>query len=121
MWYVCDVLYVCVSCFVVCGCAVSRRYINDCNCDMFSGVNMYLDHMKLCVSMVKGMSVVVNVRLSLMSVISPCPPCTTYRHPISLNFRRSSMVHGCVKREHCNICDMFYVSGAHTHIVSPLK
>ena len=32
MWYVCDVLYavlyVRVSCFVVRGCAVSRRYIN---------------------------------------------------------------------------------------------
>ena len=32
MWYVCDVLYavvyVCVSCLVVRGCAVSRRYID---------------------------------------------------------------------------------------------
>ena len=32
MWYVCDglyaVLYVCVSCFVVSGCGVSRRYID---------------------------------------------------------------------------------------------
>ena len=31
VWYVCDVLYVvlyvCVSCFVMVGCAVSRRYI----------------------------------------------------------------------------------------------
>ena len=27
MWYVCDVLYICVCCFVVRGCAVSRRYI----------------------------------------------------------------------------------------------
>ena len=37
MWYVCDVLYavlyVCVSCFVV------RGY------DMFSVVNVYLDHL----------------------------------------------------------------------------
>ena len=52
MWYVCDVLYavfyVCVSCFVVRGCAVSRRYINVCNCDMFSVVNVYLDHLKFC-------------------------------------------------------------------------
>ena len=36
--YVCDVLYavlyVRVSCFVVRGCAVSRRYINVCNCDI---------------------------------------------------------------------------------------
>ena len=49
MWYVCDVLYavlyVRVSWFVVHGCAVSRRYINVCNCDMFSVVNVYLDHL----------------------------------------------------------------------------
>ena len=49
MWYVCDVLhvyavlYVRVSCFVVHGCAVSRRYIHVCNCDMFSVVNVYPD------------------------------------------------------------------------------
>ena len=31
------------------GCAVSRRYINVCNnCDMFSVVNVYLDHLKFC-------------------------------------------------------------------------
>ena len=42
-------LYVRVSCFVVHGCAVSRRYIKVCNCDMFSVVNVYLDHLKLCV------------------------------------------------------------------------
>ena len=49
MWYVRDVLYVCVSCFVGCGCGVSRRYIDVCYCDMFSGVNVYLDPLKLCV------------------------------------------------------------------------
>ena len=53
MWYVCDVLYevlyVRVSCFVVCGCAVSRTYIHVCNGDMFNFVNVYLDHLKLCV------------------------------------------------------------------------
>ena len=47
------------------GCAVSERYIDVCNCDMFSVVNVYLDHLKFCVS------VVVNVMLSLMSVMSP--------------------------------------------------
>ena len=31
------------------GCAVSRRYINVCNCDMFSVVNVYFDHLKFCV------------------------------------------------------------------------
>ena len=29
-----------VSCFIVHGCAVSRRYINVCNCDMFSVLNV---------------------------------------------------------------------------------
>ena len=60
VWYVCDVLYavlyVHVSYFVVCGCSVSRRYINVCNCDMFNVGNVYLDHLKFCVLMVKGMS-----------------------------------------------------------------
>ena len=31
------------------GCAVSRRYINVCNCYMFSVVNVYHDYLKLCV------------------------------------------------------------------------
>ena len=68
-------LYVRVSGFVVRGCAVSRRYIHVCNCDMFSGVNVYLDHLKFCIVCIDGrsMSVVVNVMLSLMSVMSPLP------------------------------------------------
>ena len=53
MWYVrdvlCAVLYVRVSCFVVRVSAVSRRYIHVCYCDMFSVVNVYLDHLKFCV------------------------------------------------------------------------
>ena len=81
MWYVRGVLYavlyVCVSCFVVRGCGVSRRYIDVCYCDMFSVVNVYLNHLKLCVLIVEGMSVVVNVMLSLMSVMSP-PPALCY-------------------------------------------
>ena len=48
------VLYVCVSCFVVCGCAVSRRYINVCYCDMFSVVNVYFDHLKYGVVCING-------------------------------------------------------------------
>ena len=55
---VCDVLYamvyVRVSCFVVLGCAVSRRYINVCNCDMFSVVNVYYAHLKFCVVCIHG-------------------------------------------------------------------
>ena len=58
MCYVCDVLYaglyVRVSYFVVRGCAVSRRYIDVCNYDMFSVVNVYLDHLKFCVVCING-------------------------------------------------------------------
>ena len=58
MWHVCDVLYavlyVRVSCFVVRECPVSRRYIDVCNCDVFSVVNVYLDHLKLCVVCING-------------------------------------------------------------------
>ena len=31
------------------GCAVSRRYIDVCNCDMFRVVNVYIDHLMFCV------------------------------------------------------------------------
>ena len=58
MWYVGDVLYavlyVRASCFLVRGCAVSRRYINVCNCDMFSVVYEYLYHLKLCIVRIDG-------------------------------------------------------------------
>ena len=39
---------------VSCGCAVSRSYINVFNCDRFSVVNAYLDHLKLCVVCING-------------------------------------------------------------------
>ena len=48
------VLYVRVSCFVVRGCAVSRRYIHGCNCDMYSVVNVDRDHLKFCVVCIDG-------------------------------------------------------------------
>ena len=58
MWYVCEVLYAVlyarVSCFVVRGCSVSSSYINVCNCDMFSVVNVYIDHLKFCVVFING-------------------------------------------------------------------
>ena len=58
VWYVCDVLYavlyVRTSCYVEHGCAVSRRYIQICNCDMFSVVNVYLDHLKFRVVSING-------------------------------------------------------------------
>ena len=37
-----------VCCFVVRGCAVSRKYIYVCHCGVFSVVNVYLDHLKFC-------------------------------------------------------------------------
>ena len=58
VWYLCDilyaVLYVRVGCFVVHGCAVSRRYIYVCNCDMFSVVNVYIDYLTSCVVCIDG-------------------------------------------------------------------
>ena len=47
--------------------------------------------------------------------------CSVHLYPISLNLRRSSNVHGCVKREHCNICAVFSSSSPHAHVVSPLQ
>ena len=53
MWYVRDVLYAVlyarVSWFVVLGYGVLRRYIDVCYWDMFSVVNVYIDHLKFCV------------------------------------------------------------------------
>ena len=76
------VLYVRVSCFVVRGCGVSRRHIDVCYCDMFSVVNVYLDHLKFCVVCINGRRYVScsNVMMSLMSVMSPPLPCATYRY-----------------------------------------
>ena len=55
MWYVCDVQYVRVNCFVMRGCAVSRRCINVCNSDVFSVVNMYIDHLKFNLVCINGL------------------------------------------------------------------
>ena len=79
MRYVCNVLYavlyVCVCCFVVCGCDVSRRYIDVCYCDMYSVVNVYLDHLKFCVVCMNGRRYVCcgECYVFLMSVMSPPP------------------------------------------------
>ena len=72
-----------VSCFVVRGCAVSRRYINVCNCDVFSVVNMYLGHIKFCVVCIYGRRYVCCGECNLVSnecdEPTPClvqPICT---------------------------------------------
>ena len=36
------------------GCAVSKTYVNVCNCDVFSVVNVYFDHLKFCVVCING-------------------------------------------------------------------
>ena len=36
------------------GCVVSRMYINVYNCDMFSVVYVYLDHLKFCIVYIDG-------------------------------------------------------------------
>ena len=50
-----------------------------------------------------------------------CFHCSVHLYPISLNLRRSSNVHGCVKREHRNICAVFSSSSPNAHVVSPMK
>ena len=57
MMFVKIMLTVCMCmciCFIVLGCAVSMRYIDVCNCDMFSVVNVYLDLLKFCVVCING-------------------------------------------------------------------
>ena len=63
------------SCFVVCGCGVSRMYIYVCYCGMFSGVCVYLDHLKFCVVCINSRMHVCcsECDFSLMSVMSPPP------------------------------------------------
>ena len=74
MWYVSDVLYVCVDCFVMCGFAVSRRCINVCNNDVFSVVNMYIDHLKFCIVWINGRRYVCYRECYVApSVMSPLP------------------------------------------------
>ena len=54
IYYYYAVLYVRVSCFVVCGCTVSRRHINVCDIDVFSVGNMYHDHLRFYVVCIDG-------------------------------------------------------------------
>ena len=79
MWYVravlYAVLYVRVSCFVVRGCGVSRRYKDVCYCDLFGVVNVYLDHLKFCVVCINSGRYVFcsECTVPLISVMSPPP------------------------------------------------
>ena len=92
MWYVCDVLYavlyVRVSCFVVRGCVVSRRYIHICNCDMFSFVNVYLDHLKFCVVRIDGRRYVCYSECNIVSNECDKPQTRNTQYNISLTTTR---------------------------------
>ena len=78
MWYVCDVfyavLYVHVSCFAVRGIAVSSRYIDACNSDVFS-VNVYIDHLKICVVCINGRMYVVVMNVVVSDECDEPTPC----------------------------------------------
>ena len=76
MWYVGDVLNVCVDCFVVGGCAVTRRYVG--NCDMFSVVNVYLVAL-CCVYLWSKVCLRYSAMVSLMNVMSPPLSCEACR------------------------------------------
>ena len=92
MWYVCDVLYavlyVHVSCFVVRGCAVSRRYINVCNCDMFSVVNVYLDHLKFSVVCINGRRYVCCSEIVIINLVTH----HCYHFTLQMDLNLSSIV-----------------------------
>ena len=110
MWYDCDVLYVCVCCCVLRGCAVSRRYIDVCYCDMFSVVNVNHDHLKFCVVCINSQGYVC------------CGEC----YVVSLTFLKSYL-HKVDAKTHpsllCPLCNIHTHDTHHlfncTHIVTP--
>ena len=87
-------LYVRVSCFVVRGCAVSRRYINVCNCDMFSVVNVYLDNLKVCVVCIDGRRYVWCSKCNVVSNVCN-EPISCLVQPIG-TYGDEVMYFGCV-------------------------
>ena len=56
------------------GCAVSRRYLDVCNCDMFNVVNMYLDYLKYCVVCINGRRYACSGECYVVSDESDEPP-----------------------------------------------
>ena len=82
MYYLRDVLYavlyVRVSCFVVRGCGIWRRYIDVCYCDMFSVVNFVC----MCV---------VNKQFELLEFVSESVYVDLQYDEISLTFTAGSV------------------------------
>ena len=93
------VLYVRVSCFVVRGRIVSRRYINVCNCDMFNGTHggcvcfmgelgfLYSDDIRMCI---------VNKQFELLEFVFDSVYVDLQYDDISLTFTSGSMSLWCV-------------------------
>ena len=80
-----DVLHVRFSCFVVRGCAVSRRYINVCNSDVYSVVNMYHDHLKFYVVCINSRWYVWCGECNVVS--NECDePTSCLVHPIGVHY-----------------------------------
>ena len=87
-------LYGHVSCFVVRGCAVSRRFINICNCNMFRVVNVYLSHLKFCVVCIDGRRYVCCSECNVVS--NECnEPTSCVVQPICM-YSGEVMYFGCV-------------------------
>ena len=75
---------------------------------------------------VPGRSCMTQLLNTLVSSSSSCHQtfrfhCSVHLYPISLNFRMSSKVQGCVKIEHRNIYAVLSASSPHAHVVYPLK
>ena len=51
----------------MCGCAVSRRYIDVFNCDVFSVDNVNLAHLKFCVVCINGRRYVCSNECNVVS------------------------------------------------------
>ena len=89
MWYVRGVLYavlyVRVSCFVVRGCGVSRRYIYVCYCDMFSVVNVYLNHLNFYVVCINSRRYVCCSECDVVSNECNEPPTCLFDFIVSQN------------------------------------
>ena len=130
MWYVCDVLYavvyVRVRCFIVRGCAVSRRYINVWNYDTFSVVNLYLDNLKFCVVCINGRGYVCCSECDVVSI--ECnEPTSSLVQPIGthggevmylecvclrveIGFMNCDDICMCVVNKQCELIEFLFIS-----------
>ena len=79
------------------GCGVSRRYIDVCYCDMFSVVNVYLDHLKFCAVCINSQRYVCCSECDVVS--NECNEPTSYLvQPIG--------AHCCEVMYFCCVCSM---------------